>query len=262
MKSQKKEIWKTGFRQRYIDTVVTNIKPGMTKGQTSFMERELSLHKGDTVLDAGCGQGRNSIELAKRGYNVTGFDYSKILLIYAKKKAREQNIKVSFMEGDLRMLPFENEFNAAILVFAFGFLDSDEDNLLVMKNISQTLKSHGKIFIAVSNPFSMINKMMSDSEVKDKKGIFSKTRKIIRGNITIHPETTFNIHTMKYTVVDTWKKDNKTYKETTTIRMFTVPEIVHMAKQSSLVIKKIWGDFDGSDFSAHSPLILFLMEKE
>lgn len=262
MKLKGKKIWKTGFGQRYIDTIAVNIKPETTEEQTSFMENQLDLHKGDAVLDAGCGQGRNSIEFAKRGYGVTGFDYSEILLTYAKKKAQEQNLKVSFTQGDLKSLPFKDEFDAVILMLAFGFLDSDEDNLLVMKNISQALKSHGKIFMVVSNSIPIISKMMSDPDVKDEKGALSQIKEITRDNIIIHPKMTFDIRTMKYTSVETWEKDSKTHKEVTVIRIFTIPEIVRMAKQSGLVIKKIWGDFDESDFSAHSPLMLFLMEKE
>ena len=48
-----------------------------TVGEADFIEKELAFNKGSHILDIGCGTGRHAIELAMRGYKVTGVDLSK-----------------------------------------------------------------------------------------------------------------------------------------------------------------------------------------
>ena len=47
-----------------------------TSGECDFLEQELNHNKLLKILDVGCGTGRHSIELTKRGYSVTGIDFS------------------------------------------------------------------------------------------------------------------------------------------------------------------------------------------
>jgi SAM-dependent methyltransferase len=60
---------------------------------------------GTTVLDAGCGTGRYSIELGRRGYSVCGIDASTALLEQANRSLEDQSIQVSFSAGDILSLP-------------------------------------------------------------------------------------------------------------------------------------------------------------
>lgn len=57
-----------------------------TTGECDFIEQEISFNKELKILDIGCGTGRHSIELAKRGYNLTGIDLSENMLTLRKKK--------------------------------------------------------------------------------------------------------------------------------------------------------------------------------
>src|SRR5712675_2380466 len=58
------------------------------------------------VLDAGCGTGFRSLELARRGHRVTGIDFAPQMLAEARKKAAAQGVAVRFEEGDAEQLPF------------------------------------------------------------------------------------------------------------------------------------------------------------
>ena len=58
------------------------------------------------VLDAGCGTGFLSLELAARGHCVTGVDFAPAMLVEARRKAAEQGASVRFEEGDAEQLPF------------------------------------------------------------------------------------------------------------------------------------------------------------
>jgi ubiquinone/menaquinone biosynthesis C-methylase UbiE len=58
------------------------------------------------ALDAGCGTGFLSLELAARGHRVSGIDFAPAMLAAARRKAAEQHLSVRFEEGDAEQLPF------------------------------------------------------------------------------------------------------------------------------------------------------------
>src|SRR4030042_5496262 len=78
-----------------------------TLGECDFIEQELAYDKSLKIIDIGCGTGRHSIELAKRGYHITGIDLSESQLKRAKEKAGEQGLQIIFERHDARNLPFK-----------------------------------------------------------------------------------------------------------------------------------------------------------
>lgn len=58
------------------------------------------------ALDAGCGTGFLSFELASRGHRVTGVDFAPAMIAEARRKATERSLAVRFQEGDAEQLPF------------------------------------------------------------------------------------------------------------------------------------------------------------
>ena len=58
------------------------------------------------TLDAGCGTGFLSLELASRGHRVTGVDFAPEMLAEARRKAAEKGAAVRFEEADAEQLPF------------------------------------------------------------------------------------------------------------------------------------------------------------
>ncbi len=124
-----------------------------TLGECDFIEQEIGLNKDLKIIDIGCGTGRHSIELAKRGYVVTGIDLSETLLIRAREKAQEANVKVDFQHHDARNLPFENQFHVAIMLCEGGFplMETDEMNFDILKNVAKTLKPGAKFIFTTLN---------------------------------------------------------------------------------------------------------------
>src|SRR5206468_2227743 len=99
------------------------------------------LGNGGRILDVACGAGRHTIDLAKRGYRVTGFDLSSPLLAEARKAARTAGVKPTFVQGDMRRLPYRNAFEAAISMFtSFGYFDRPEEDRQVLRGIARALR--------------------------------------------------------------------------------------------------------------------------
>jgi SAM-dependent methyltransferase len=58
------------------------------------------------ALDAGCGTGFLSLELAARGHRVSGIDFAPAMLVEARRKSAERGLSVRFEEGDAEVLRF------------------------------------------------------------------------------------------------------------------------------------------------------------
>jgi len=129
-----------------------NFAQGTIK-ECDFIEQEIGYNQSLKILDLGCGTGRHSIELAKRGYSLTGIDLSKSLLERAFEKANEQNVKIDFIQADARELNFSEEFDIVIMLCegAFPLMETDEMNFQILKNASNALKSKGKIIFTTLN---------------------------------------------------------------------------------------------------------------
>ena len=124
-----------------------------TIGECDFIEREINYDKNTRILDIGCGTGRHSIELAKRGYTVTGIDLSESQLNRAKEKASAQNLSINFEQQDARKLTFSDEFDLVIMLCEGGFslMETDEMNFQILRNASNALKSKGKLIFTTLN---------------------------------------------------------------------------------------------------------------
>ncbi len=124
-----------------------------TIGECDFLEKEINHNKKARILDIGCGTGRHSIELSKRGYIITGIDLSESLLKRAKEKASKHNLQIVFQKHDARELPFLNEFDLVIMLCegAFPLMETDEMNFQILRNASNALKPKGKLMFTTLN---------------------------------------------------------------------------------------------------------------
>ena len=124
-----------------------------TTGECDFIEHEIGFDKSVRILDIGCGTGRHSIELAKRGYNITGIDLSDSQLARAREKAERQGLKTDFRKYDARDLPFDKEFDLVIMLCegAFPLMETDEMNYEILKNATKSLKENGKLIFTTLN---------------------------------------------------------------------------------------------------------------
>ena len=124
-----------------------------TIGECNFIEQEINRDKSLKIIDIGCGTGRHSIELVKRGYQITGIDLSESQLKRAREKAKEQGVEIDFQKHDARDLPFKGEFDLAIMLCEGGFslMETDEMNFEILKNATKVLNDKGKLIFTTLN---------------------------------------------------------------------------------------------------------------
>ena len=122
-------------------------------GECDFIEEEIGRDRSKKIIDIGCGTGRHSIELAKRGYQIKGIDLSDSQLTRAREKAKEHRVEVDFQKHDARDLPFKGEFDVAIMLCEGGFplMETDEMNFEILSNATKALKEDGKFIFTTLN---------------------------------------------------------------------------------------------------------------
>ena len=132
--------------------------------EVDFVEEELALPPGAAILDVGCGTGRHSIELARRGYAVTGLDVSRGMLEQARKRAEAARVEVTWLEADATACSLTRKYDAAICLCegAFGLLGSRDDAirqpLAILRNIAEALHPRARCLFTLLNGFALIRR--------------------------------------------------------------------------------------------------------
>jgi len=116
------------WEQTYKDDSVSTF----AKGPTADVAEHWTLFpEGGSVLDVGCGEGRNSIFLAEKGFVVDAFDISKAGVEKAKKIAKERDVKINFMCVDLVQFVFEKDYDVILSHGVLHLCKKSERDLLI-----------------------------------------------------------------------------------------------------------------------------------
>ena len=147
--------WRSLFNAIYLKTdgdVVENT--ANTANDVDMIVRAAGIEKNDRIIDLCCGQGRHSLELARRGFkNVTGFDRSRYLIRLARKRGAAESLPVTFREGDARKFRFEEGAADAVLILgnSFGYFEQEEGDVAVVSAVLRALRSRGTLVMDISD---------------------------------------------------------------------------------------------------------------
>jgi SAM-dependent methyltransferase len=137
-----------------------------TPGECDFIESEVGGDRSVPILDIGCGTGRHAIELARRGYRVTGIDLSPSQIERARAKAAAAGVAPDFRVGDARRLPFRGEFGLAVMICegAFALMETDEMNFEILRGAGRALRPGGKLVMTTLNGLFPLHRSVGEFE--------------------------------------------------------------------------------------------------
>ena len=139
-----------------------------TEQEADALWAHLRLTSGAALLDVGCGHGRHAAALATRGARVTGVDFAWNLLERARQLGDALGIAAGWVRSDMRMLPIRTQsVQAAMLFDAFGFFESDDENLAVLRELHRVLTPGSRVALKLANAEPVLADFRpSDREVR------------------------------------------------------------------------------------------------
>jgi 2-polyprenyl-3-methyl-5-hydroxy-6-metoxy-1,4-benzoquinol methylase len=150
--------WYDGFfEEEWLDEIALHVPEERTSKEVDFVLDRLDLDPGARVLDVACGHGRHSLELARRGFDVTGVDLSRRSIALARQAAEREGLTATFVERDARELDFDGEFDAAINLFTsvIGYFAEEAENQRVVDGVARALRREGSFLVDTINLLSL-----------------------------------------------------------------------------------------------------------
>jgi len=96
------------------------------------------------VLEPGCGGGRLVVELASRGYSVTGFDLSSPAINYLQRRLKRRGLRAKVFEGDMTNMQIDPPVDLAICPMnTFRHLVTENDARSHLESIAASLRPGG-----------------------------------------------------------------------------------------------------------------------
>lgn len=221
-----------------------------TLAEVDFLIDVMDLEPDASVLDVGCGTGRHSIELARRGYKVTGVDISEGMLKEAARRAEQAGVCVEWIQQDATKLELDSCYDACICLCegAFGLLNPGEDaaarDISILRGIASVLIPGRPFLLTALNALRTI-RLYNDDDVAS--GRFD--------NIALcqaHPIGSF--------ISDDISGELPDSVLSTVVRekAFTAMELTLMLRMAGFTVEHIWGGTAGN--WGRRPLLMDEME--
>lgn len=214
-----------------------------------------NLQKGAAVLDAGCGIGRISVELALLDFAVTGVDLIKSELEAAAESAKDESVSLNLIQADLRSFKLQNhnlnQFDAAVNLYtSFGYCATPEEDALILKSIFDSVKDGG---------FFLLENISRECAVKN----FTKGEEFLRAGKIVRTE--FSMEGAWEGLRSRWiLEDEKTHEiidHEFVQRLYSAAELKKTLLQIGFKSAEIYGGFDLRPYDETMETMLIVCQK-
>jgi SAM-dependent methyltransferase len=241
------EWYKDWFNSPYYHLLYENRNENEAAAFIDRLIDALQPNRDARMLDVACGKGRHSIQLANKGFFVTGIDISPKSIAEALKYASDN---LEFFEHDMRFPLRTNYYHYAFNFFtSFGYFDTYREHLNTIHNMAIALKKDGTLVIDYLNPDYTLKQLVPYSEVKkgDTQFIIERKtdQKYFYKKITIQsPEL------------------SRPYIYTEKVACFNLEDFTHMFELNDLTLTHVWGDYTLNTFDPSvSPRMIMIVRK-
>lgn len=230
--------WYDGFFEtEWLDYLSLPKDAEVTTRQVDFAVEQLALEPGASVLDVACGRGRHSVELARRGFRVTGVDLSPRSLELARVAADDAGVEVEFRQLDMLELDYDGVFDAVVNLFtSFGYFQADADNERVLHRIAAALRPGGRFLIDTINTIALAR-------------VFQERdwREFDNGSVLVEHRW---LDQLKGRGGATWtfiRSDGSRSVLDHSLRAYAPWELRAWLERAGLDVERAWGSFDGTE---------------
>lgn len=242
MKSESSDWYRRAFADDYL-WLYSHRSEKQARSEVEVAAEHLPFKAGQHILDIACGAGRHMLVFAEIGATVTGVDLSETLLEKAQRRFDEAEQSARLVRSDMRYIPFSGQFDGATMWFtSFGYFPTEEEDFLVLAELSRMLRPGGWWWIDIPNPIHLEANLVPKSE-----------REVDGPNGTAHvieKRSIENDHVIKVIDIDD-PLGHRSYEER--VRLYTPERFGSLVRDTGLTTFGILGDYDGSPFTPRVP---------
>jgi cyclopropane fatty-acyl-phospholipid synthase-like methyltransferase len=197
--------------------------------EVEFLVNVLEVPPGAAILDVGCGTGRHAVELARRGFTVTGLDLSSGMLAEAAGAAAKAGVEVQLVQADAADFTFTRTFDAAVCLCEGAFTlvgaeDPFEHDAAILRNVYAVLQSGAPFVLTASNGMRLIRDATPDQVAT---GAFD-------------PATLTVSYTME------WETEDGPRGVPVRERGYVPSELALLCRSAGFAVEHVWGGTAGS----------------
>ncbi|MEK7432711.1 MAG: class I SAM-dependent methyltransferase [Cyanobacteriota bacterium] len=222
--------------------------------ETSFILEKLRLKSNSKILDLGCGGGRNSFALNKKGFIIEGIDLNKYAIEQANLNATENT---HFHNKNILDIDYKEEFNSVLLIFNHFSIFNKNTAKKLLKKIENALVKDGKVLIEIQS--------LNGGQLLDKTQEWFITDSWISGdfNQLVLIENSFdfskNIHTRTDYCINSNTYELSVFNQKT--YLYDIDDIYNLFSSTDLKIKQIYGDWEGKIFEEDDDIMIITAQK-
>ena len=254
MQPQIADNWYETFFQGINCEVWENAIPQeITNQEVDFIVSELKLNSGTHILDIPCGFGRHALELARRGFKVTGVDISETFINNLESKIRQDSLDIRAIHADILAIDLNEKYDGAICMGnSFGYFDVEHMKVFISK-ISSALHS-GARFI--------INSGMIAESILSNFTHYSNHRSYTIGDITMDISNYYNAGNSYMVSNLVYTKNGSMEEHAFKHYVFTMGEIKRLLQAVGLKIIAMYGSLEKIPFKIGDQQVYLVAEKE
>lgn len=204
----------------------------------------LDLDRDSRILDLCCGVGRHSIELAKRGFEVTGVDNTQEYLEIAERRGGEENLDIEFVLEDMRGFTRPKSFDAVLSMFtSFGYFEDKEEDRKVARNVFESLKPGG-VFLVDTKGKEIIARIFQEKGWEEMDGTFLLQERKVAKN--------WSWMDNRWIVI----KDGEVKEFNVRHRIYSAVELSDLLKGVGFKKVDVYGSLDGAEYDTEADRLI------
>ncbi len=243
------EWWENFFQGVALDFWRAVVTEEQTRAEADFIQKHLLLSSGASVLDVPCGNGRLSLELARRGFLLTAVDIASEFIDEAKTKAAAAGIKMDLRNCDMRDLPWPETFQGAFCFGnSFGYL-SDQGNADFLRAIGRTLRPGARFIIETGAIAECILPVFQTHRTFEVRGI------------TLAIDSVYNHEQGRIFTDYTFIRDGQSDKRPASQRVYSYSELSRLMQSADLSPTAAYSSPDEAPFMLGAQKLLLVCQK-
>jgi len=204
---------------------------------------------GAAVLDLCCGVGRHSLELARRGFRVTGVDRTKQYLDLAASEATAEALTLELIQQDMRTFCREERFDAVLNLFtSFGYFEDPRDDQRVVANIHASLRAGG-VFVMQLMSKEVLARIFRPRDWYEQEGLLVLEERKVRQS--------WSWIESRWTLI----REGRRVDLDLSHRLYSASELASLLRERGFEEVVAYGDFDGSPYDEKADRLVVLARK-